>query len=217
MQLLMLKQFHTLWKEKNWKLPQLTFNQVEDIISRLRTNKSPDIKGFSAKHLKNGGPIAVYFIMKYLNKSFQSIQYGVPESELTGIASMIHKGNKKSLINPKSFRKITVCALLGEIKQMAVCDLIFPFICPFKPSSQLGFTPGLFVKLANVIVTEKRAFALYHNVVVLHQFLDAWRPLTNENIQSCYHSCIMQECMTISLTTSNKYTVELKHISNGMA
>ena len=111
--------------------------------------------------------------MKYLNKSFQSIQYGVPESELTGIASMIHKGNKKSLIDPKSFRKITVCALLGEIKQMAVCDLIFPVICPFKPSSQLGFTPGLFVKLANVSVTEKRAFALYHNVVVLPQVLDA--------------------------------------------
>ena len=94
--------------------------------------------------MKNGGPIAVHFIMQYLNMSFHSIQYGVPESELTGVASMIHKGNKKSLIDPKSFRKITVCALLGEIKQMAVCDLT---------SSQLGFTPELFVKLANVIVS----------------------------------------------------------------
>ena len=140
-------------KQRNWKLPQLSFNQVEDIISRLRTNKSPDIMGFSAKHLKNGGPIAIHFIMQYLNMSFHSIQYGVPESELTGVASMIHKGNKKSLIDPKSFRKITVCALLGEIKQMAVCDLTFPIIRPFKPSSQLGFTPELFVKLANVIVS----------------------------------------------------------------
>ena len=34
-------------KQRNWKLPQLSFNQVEDIISRLRTNKSPDIMGFS--------------------------------------------------------------------------------------------------------------------------------------------------------------------------
>ena len=56
---------------------------------------------------------------------------------------------------------------------MAVCDLTFPILRPLKPASQLGFTAGLFVKLANVIVTEKRAHALYHNVIVLHQFLDA--------------------------------------------
>ena len=111
--------------------------------------------------------------MQYLNLSFQSMQYEVPSAELTGIASLIHKGQKKSLTDPKSFRKITVCALLGEIKQMAVCDLTFPVLRPLKPSSQLGFTPELFVKLANVMVTEKRAFALHHNLIVLHQFLDA--------------------------------------------
>ena len=57
-------------KQRNWKLPQLSFNQVQDIISRLRTNKSPDLIGFSARHVKNGGPVAVHFIMKYLNMSF---------------------------------------------------------------------------------------------------------------------------------------------------
>ena len=160
-------------KQRNWRLPQLSFNQVQDIISRLRSNKSPDILGFSARHVKNGGSVAVHFIMQYLNLSFQSMQYGVPSAELTGIASLIHKGQKKSLTDPKSFRKITVCALLGEIKQMAVCDLTFPVLRPLKPSSQLGFTPELFVKLANVMVTEKRAFALHHNLIVLHQFLDA--------------------------------------------
>ena len=120
-------------KQRNWKLPQLTFNQVQDIISRLRSNKSPDLMGFSARHLKNGGPVAVHFIMKYLNMSFQCIQYGVPNVELMGSASLIYKGNKKSLIDPKSFRKITVCALLGEIKQMAICDLTFPILRPLKP------------------------------------------------------------------------------------
>ena len=160
-------------KQRNWRLPQLSFNQVHDIISRLKSNKSPDILEFSARHVKNGGPIAVHFIMQYLNLSFQSMQYGVPFEELTGIASLIHKGPQKSLTDPKSFRKITVCALLREIKQMAVCDLTFPALHPLKPSSQLGFTPELFVKLANVMVTEKRAFALHHNLIVLHQFLDA--------------------------------------------
>ena len=142
-------------KKRNWKLPQVSFNQVQDIISRLRGNKAPDLMGFSAKHVKHGGPVAVHFIMQYLNLSFQCIQYGVPADELKGAASIIFKGNKKSLIDPKKNRKITVRALLGEIKQMAVCDLTSPILMPLKPASQLGFTTGLFVKLANVIVSKK--------------------------------------------------------------
>ena len=42
-------------KQRNWKLPQLTFNQVQNIIERLKTNKSPDYFGFSAKHVKMEG------------------------------------------------------------------------------------------------------------------------------------------------------------------
>ena len=109
-----------------------------------------------------GGRPAAYFLMKYLNLSFEYIQYGVPEQELIGLASLIHKSGKKSLIDPKNFRKITVCALLGQIKQMAVCDVALPILRPLKPPSQLGFTPGLFVKLANILVTEKRAMAVFH-------------------------------------------------------
>ena len=93
---------------------------------------------------KRGGRAAAFFLMKYLNLSFQFMQYGVPEEELTGIASLIFKGGKKLLTDPKSFRRITVCALLGQIKQMAVCDVVLPIIRPLKPPSQLGFTTGLF-------------------------------------------------------------------------
>ena len=59
------------------------------------------------------------------------------------------------------------------MKQMAVCDLALPILKPLKPASQLGFTPGLFVKLANIIVSEKRALATENNEVVLQMFLDA--------------------------------------------
>ena len=162
-----------LIKQRNWKLPQLTFNQVQNIIERLKTNKSPDYFGFSAQHVKSGGFVSAHFLMKYINTSFKYIQHGVPAGELVGAGSLVHKGGKKSLSDPKSFRKITVCALLGQMKQMAVCDLALPILRPLKPQSQLGFTPGLFVKLSNIIVSEKRALAVANNQVVLHQFLDA--------------------------------------------
>ena len=121
-------------KQRNWKLPRLNIDQVENLISRLKNNKSPDFSGFSTTHVKMGGRAAAYFLMKYLNLSFQYIQHGVPEQELTGIASLIFKG-KKSIIDPKSFGKITVCTLLGQIKQMAVCDVALPIIRPLKPAS----------------------------------------------------------------------------------
>ena len=56
---------------------------------------------------------------------------------------------------------------------MAVCDLTLPILRPVKATSQLGFTPGLFVKLANIMVTEKRAWAVAHDQILLIQFLDA--------------------------------------------
>ena len=48
-------------KQRNWKLPTLTFNQVQDIINRLKVNKSADIYGFSASHVKMGGAVATHF------------------------------------------------------------------------------------------------------------------------------------------------------------
>ena len=56
---------------------------------------------------------------------------------------------------------------------MAVCDLTLPILRPVKSSYQLGFTPGLFVKLSNVMVTEKIAWAHAHDQILLIQFLDA--------------------------------------------
>ena len=160
-------------KQRKWKLPRLNFNQVQNLINRLKVNKSPDYFGFSAKHIKHGGVVAVKYIMEYLNMSFSNIEYGVPEQELVGTGSLVHKGGKKSLCDPKNFRKITVCALLGQLKQMAVCDITLPILKPLKPNSQMGFTPGLFVKMANIMVTEKRAWAVAHDRILLIQFLDA--------------------------------------------
>ena len=122
--------------------------------------------------MKYGGAVAVKFLKEYINLSFRNIEFGVPSQELVGTGSLVHKSGKKSLCHPQSFRKITVCALLGQLKQMDVCDLTLPILKPLKSSSQLGFTPGLFVKMANIMVTEKRAFALFHDLILLTMFLD---------------------------------------------
>ena len=113
--------------------------------------------------------------MKYINLSFNYIQYGVPAEELVGVGSLVHKGGKKSLCEPQNFLRITGCALLGQLKQMAVCDLTLPILKPLKSPSQLGFTPGLFVKMANIMMTEKRAWAMSQDQILLVQFLDTTR------------------------------------------
>ena len=160
-------------RSRGWKLPSLSTTQVPDIISRLKSGKSPDYFGLTSDHVKNGGSVAILYITKYLNMTFKWMEFGVSEEELIGTASMIYKGKGKSLINPKSFRKITVCAMLGKIKEMAICDYSAPILRPFKAQSQIGFSAGLFVKLSNILVTEKRAIAYKFDHVILHMFLDA--------------------------------------------
>ena len=91
-------------KQRNWKLPQLNHNQVQNLIERLKTSKSPDFFGFSAKHVKHGGTVSVKYIKEYLNLSFNYIEHGVPSQELVGTGPLVHKGGKKSLFDPQSFR-----------------------------------------------------------------------------------------------------------------
>ena len=82
-------------QQRNWKLPQLNFNQVQNLIGRLKVNKSPAYYGFSARHIKSGGSVSVNFIIKYLNLSFRYMEYGVPEEELVGVGSLVHKRGKE--------------------------------------------------------------------------------------------------------------------------
>ena len=196
--------------QRKWKLPQLNFNQVQNLIGRLKVNKSPDYFGFSAKHVKFGGNVSVTHIMQYLNVSFQHMEYGVPSEELIGAGSLVHKSGKKSLCDPSSFRKITVCALLGQLKQMAVCDLTLPILKPIKASSQLGFTPGLFVKMANIMVTEKKAWAIAYDLILLIQFLD-----NTAAFDKTLHP-IMEEWRTISGSTFNSSIKMQPLTSSGM-
>ena len=99
-------------QKRKWKLPQLSFNQMQAIIDRLKYNKSPDYFGFSAQHVKHVGCVSTHYLMKYINISFQSIEHSVPLEELVGSASLVHKGSRKSHCDPKNFRILTVCALL---------------------------------------------------------------------------------------------------------
>ena len=52
-----------LIQHRNWKLPKLSFNQIEDIIDKLKCNKSPDYFGFSARNVKSGGFLSTHFLM----------------------------------------------------------------------------------------------------------------------------------------------------------
>ena len=66
-------------------MPQLNLDQVENLISRLKNNKSPDFSGFSTTHVKKGGRAAAFFLMKYLNLSFQYIEHGTNRNSLSDL------------------------------------------------------------------------------------------------------------------------------------
>ena len=49
-------------RSRGWKLPSLSTSQVAEIISRLKSGKSPDYFGLTSDHVKNGGSEAILYI-----------------------------------------------------------------------------------------------------------------------------------------------------------
>ena len=142
-------------RSRGWKLPVVTTDQVETYINRLNNKPTKDYYGLTSNHFKKGGSIVILYVTKYINLCFQWIKFGVPTEDTVYVASLGYKGPGKPVTHPNSFRIITVSAFLGKLKEMATCDVVLPILPPFKSPSQLGFTAGLFVKLANILVTEK--------------------------------------------------------------
>ena len=113
-----------------------------------------------------------------------------------------------------SMCKITVCAMLGKIKEMAICDYSAPILRPFKAKSQIGFSTGLFVKLSNIMVTEKRALAYKFDHVILHMFLDADaafdKTLHEIILRTMYHSGLQDDSWKYFLSMHKKSQTHIK-------
>ena len=154
-------------QKRKWTLPQLKFNQVQNLIDRLKVNKSPDYFGFSAKHIKLGAMVAVKYLKDYLNLShtlnmeFQKVNFRDSVILFINLGENLYRNHRAS-------EKITVCALLGQFKHMATISLY----SSHTQACQVGLHPCLFVKLDNIMVTEKSSWAIAIVLILIIQFLN---------------------------------------------
>ena len=61
---------------------------MEELIGRLKNDSAPDFYGLTSEHVKKGGASSIYFLQKYINLCFKYIEYGVPEEDLVGVATI---------------------------------------------------------------------------------------------------------------------------------
>ena len=49
-------------QSRGWKLPTVSYEQTEQLVSRLRNGSSPDFYGLTSEHIKYGGATAILFL-----------------------------------------------------------------------------------------------------------------------------------------------------------
>ena len=124
-------------QQRKWTLPQLKFNQVQNLIDRLKVNKSPDYFGFSAKHIKLGAMVAVKYLKDYLNLShtlnmeFQNVNFRDSVILFINLGGNLYRNHRAS-------EKLLYVHFLANLNIWRLFHFTLPILRPVK----LGFTPA---------------------------------------------------------------------------
>ena len=84
----------------------------------MKNRKAPDELSLVAEHLRNGGPIVCYILEKLFNKIYE--EGHIPDAFKCGIITPVYKKHGKPIDDPNSYRRITVCSVIGKIFEKLV-------------------------------------------------------------------------------------------------
>ena len=93
----------------------MTEDDVANVIYSLKNGKAPDIAGISSEHLKYGGPLVVTVLIQLINLIFES--FSLPELFKLFLVSPIFKNKGKPIMDPNSYRKITVSSIINKVME----------------------------------------------------------------------------------------------------
>jgi hypothetical protein len=99
------------------KLGHVTKEQCNTIISHLKQRKAADVYGLSAEYLQYvHSDISIIIARHIINRIIDTSE--VPAILKIGLISPVYK--KKSILNPDSYRRITVTALLCKVLEKII-------------------------------------------------------------------------------------------------
>ena len=125
--------------EKNGTpIEMATLEEIQTVIRKLKTGKSPDSSGISAEHFRYSPDEVIQFIVTIVNKIFEELD--IPESSKYGTVTPVLKPNKDK-IYPENYRGIyTVTNTFSTVIEGILKERIEPKLLLSQNKLQRGFT-----------------------------------------------------------------------------
>ncbi|CAC5392109.1 unnamed protein product [Mytilus coruscus] len=132
--------------------PQFSFQNICDAIQQLHSGKATDELGLAAEHFKNSPTTVTHFLTNCFNNIFNN--HHIPDIFKSGIVTPVLKKGKNPMLMD-NYRGIAVTPVISKLFK---CTILPRLTVNFNQSPlQFGFTKGLSMLMASLIITEARA------------------------------------------------------------
>jgi hypothetical protein len=169
-----------------------TAEEVRKMLVTMKNRKAPNELSLMTEHLKNGGPIVCYILEKLFNKIYE--EGHIPDVFKCGIIAPVYKKHGKLIDDPNSYRRITVCSVIGKIFEKLVQAKIIDKLDSKHCKLQRGFTKGVPPTNADILLTEAIAEALDDNFPLYFVFID-----TSKVFDGVWHASLQRRIHEASI------------------
>ena len=142
-------------------IPEMNLSDLKSIVfKKLKPNKAGDIFKLTMEHLRFCGDESLTLIFSLINSVISHLNYLSSTQLNTAVASVIHKGKNKPVVNHKSYRLVRVSPLIGRIIDEYLRPNIENITKPIQNRSQYGFTVNVSYMLAALQRHETEKFCI---------------------------------------------------------
>ena len=156
--------------DRTFVIPEITPQQVTDIIGKISVNKATGHDGISAKVLKHIIPAFINPLCRLLNLSITTNTF--PDQWKVGQVTPLHKGGKQSERN--NYRPISVLPILSKILEKHVASSFFKYLRDnnLLYALQSAFRTGHSTETALIRITDEILFNMDKDEITGLVFID---------------------------------------------
>jgi hypothetical protein len=147
----------------------VTMKDIHMHVNSLKNNKSADLYGVSAEHIKLCAPAIMDILCHLVNIALRTGK--IPETFKMGSVTPVHKKGK-SPKDPNNYRRITITSIVGKVIEKEILKLTRRVVNSQQNKMQFGFTSGISPIYAAVVLTEILAEAKDCKTPIFVTFMD---------------------------------------------
>ena len=147
----------TVWDPEEYSAIEISKQDFEKVISKLKPGKAQDYLGLSNDLMKRLHPAMTDLLYQIMSDCLRSRDYGGPVRNY-GKGTIIVKKPGKPVTDVKNWRKIVVNTTLNNILQLYVQPKMEEKVQKIQTKYQMGFTAG--VPIINAVIAREELQAI---------------------------------------------------------